>query len=218
MSDKTIHLDERLYEYFRGTAYREHEVLRALRERTRDMTDGQMQITPEQGALMAMIVRLSGARRILEVGTFTGYSTLAMALALPAGGKIVASDVSDEWTAIARQYWTKAGVADRITLRLKPGREVIAELKAAGESFDLMFIDADKSNYDHYYEDGLAIMKSGGLVMIDNVLWDGAVADPSKKDADTLAIRALNKKIHGDQRVDLSMIPIGDGLTLARKR
>jgi predicted O-methyltransferase YrrM len=161
---------------------------------------------------------LSGARHILEVGTFTGYSTLAMALALPAGGKIVASDVSDEWTAIARQYWTKAGVADRITLRLKPGREVIAELKAAGESFDLMFIDADKSNYDHYYEDGLAIMKSGGLVMIDNVLWDGAVADPSKKDADTLAIRALNKKIHSDQRVDLSMIPIGDGLTLARKR
>ena len=218
MSDRTIHLDERLYEYFRGTAYREHEVLRALRERTRDMTDAQMQITPEQGALMAMIVRLSGARRILEVGTFTGYSTLAMALALPAGGKIVASDVSDEWTAIARQYWTKAGVADRISLRLKPGREVIAELKAAGESFDLMFIDADKSNYDHYYEGGLAIMKSGGLVMIDNVLWDGAVADPSKKDADTLAIRALNKKIHGDQRVDLSMIPIGDGLTLARKR
>jgi caffeoyl-CoA O-methyltransferase len=218
MSDKTIHLDERLYEYFRGAAYREHEVLRALRERTRDMTDGQMQITPEQGALMAIIVRLSGARRILEVGTFTGYSTLAMALALPAGGKIVASDVSDEWTAIARQYWTKAGVADRITLRLKPGREVIAELNAAGESFDLMFIDADKSNYNHYYEDGLAIMKSGGLVMIDNVLWDGAVADPSKKDADTLAIRALNKKIHSDQRVDLSMIPIGDGLTLARKR
>jgi predicted O-methyltransferase YrrM len=218
MSDKTIHLDERLYEYFRGTAYREHEVLRALRERTRDMTDGQMQITPEQGALMAMIVRLSGARHILEVGIFTGYSTLAMALALPAGGKIVASDVSEEWTAIARQYWTKAGMADRITLRLKPGRKVIAELKAAGESFDLMFIDADKSNYDHYYEDGLAIMKSGGLVMIDNVLWDGAVADPSKKDADTLAIRALNKKIHGDQRVDLSMVPIGDGLTLARKR
>jgi predicted O-methyltransferase YrrM len=169
---------------------------------------------------MGLLVKLTGARRILEIGTFTGYSALAMARALPPDGKLIASDVSAEWTAIAREFWQKAGIADRITLVLKPGRDVIAELLAEGEAarFDMMFIDADKHNYDHYYEGGLKLLRSGGVMMIDNVLWGGDVADPSKTDADTSALRALNAKIRADARVDFSMVPIGDGVTLVRKK
>jgi predicted O-methyltransferase YrrM len=220
MANQTLHLDEKLYSYFGNVAYREPQILGQLRERTAKVTGAEMQIGPEQGALMAMLVKMSGARKILEIGTFTGYSSLAMALALPSDGRLIASDVSEEWTGIAREFWQKAGVASRISLLLKPGSETIGGLIAAGEasSFDLVFIDADKANYDRYYEGGLVLLRQGGTLMIDNVLWGGDVADPAKNDADTSALRALNAKIKADNRVDHCMIPIGDGLTLARKR
>ncbi len=217
---KTINFDDRLYAYYATVAYDEPAVMRELRERTASLAMAMMQITAEQGSFMGLLVRLTGARRILEIGTFTGYSALSMASALPADGKLIASDVSEEWTAIAREYWRKANIADRITLILKPGRDVIADLLANNEAgtFDMMFIDADKHNYDHYYEGGLKLLRAGGLMMIDNVLWGGDVADLSKTDADTSALRALNAKIRGDSRVDFSMVPIGDGLTLVRKK
>jgi len=217
---KTISFTDTLYDYFATVAYDEPAILSDLRGRTARLSAAAMQITAEQGAFMGLLVQIAGARRILEIGTFTGYSALAMARALPADGRLIASDVSEEWTAIAREFWKKAGVAERISLVLKPGREVIAELLAKGEtgSFDMMFIDADKNNYDHYYEGGLSLLRSGGVMMIDNVLWGGDVADPSKTDDDTSALRALNAKIRGDKRVDFVMVPIGDGLTLVRKR
>jgi predicted O-methyltransferase YrrM len=220
MANTNIVLDEKLYPYFRSVAYNETPVLAALRERTARLSQSIMQISPEQGAFMAMSVRITAAKRILEFGTFTGYSTLAMALALPPGGSIIASDVSEDWTNIAREFWTKAGIADRITLILKPGREVIAELLAKDQagSFDLIFIDADKQSYDHYYEGGLQLLRTGGLMLIDNVLWGGDVANPGKSDEETVALRNLNAKIKQDQRVDFSMIPLGDGLTLVRRR
>jgi caffeoyl-CoA O-methyltransferase len=179
-----------------------------------------MQISPEQGALMQMLVRLTGATRTIEVGTFTGYSALVVAEALPPHGRVIACDVSDEWTSIGRRYWQEAGVADRIDLRLKPALETLDALLAAGESgrFDFAFIDADKSNYDGYYERALRLLRPGGLVGVDNTLWSGAVVDASRDDADTLAIRALNEKIRHDDRVEMVLVPIGDGLTLARKR
>ena len=217
---KTINFDDRLYAYYATVAYDEPAIMRELRDRTASLSAAAMQITAEQGAFMGLLVKLTGARRILEIGTFTGYSALAMANALPADGRLMASDVSAEWTAIAREFWQKAGIADRIALILKPGRDVIAELLAQGEaaSFDMMFIDADKHNYDHYYEGGLKLLRSGGVMMIDNVLWGGDVADPAKTDTDTSALRALNAKIRADARVDFSMVPIGDGLTLVRKK
>jgi len=217
---KTISFTDTLYDYFATVAYDEPAILGDLRARTASLSAAAMQITAEQGAFMGLLVQIAGARRILEIGTFTGYSALAMARALPADGRLLASDVSAEWTSIAREYWKKAGVADRISLVLKPGREVIADLLAKGEAgrFDMMFIDADKNNYDHYYEGGLALLRPGGLRMIDNVLWGGDVADPAKTDDDTSALRALNAKIRNDSRVDFSMVPIGDGLTLVRKR
>ena len=219
MTGKTIGLDGRLYGYYAAHAYREPEILKDLRAETAKLGgEAQMQIGPEQGAFMAMLVRLMGARRILEIGTFTGYSALAMALAGEA--RITCADVSAEWTAIGRRYWKKAGVADHIELILKPGAEVIGELTARGEAgkIDLMFIDADKTGYDAYYEGGLKLLRVGGLILIDNVLWGGGVADPAKTDADTTAIRALNAKIAADPRVDIAMVPICDGLTMARKR
>lgn len=220
MANTNIVLDDKLYPYFRGVAYDEAPVLAELRERTARLSQSIMQISPEQGAFMAMLVRLTGARRILEFGTFTGYSSLAMALALPPGGRIVASDVSEEWTAIAREFWTKAGVADRISLALKPGREIIADLLANGgaASFDMVFVDADKENYDRYYEGGLTLLKTGGVMLIDNVLWGGDVADPGKTDQETASLRSLNAKVRQDRRIDFSMIPLGDGLTMVRKR
>lgn len=219
MAGYTLGLEGRLYDYYKSVAYREPDILRELREETARLgSDAQMQIGAEQGAFMAMLVKLMGVRRILEIGTFTGYSALAMALAGEA--RITAADVSEEWTAVGRRYWRKAGVADRIELLLKPGTEAIAGLLAAGEAgrFDLMFIDADKPSYDIYYEGGLKLLRQGGAMLIDNVLWGGDVADPAKTDADTAAIRALNAKIAGDARVDLAMVPICDGLTIARKR
>jgi predicted O-methyltransferase YrrM len=178
-----------------------------------------MQIAPEQGQFMALLVRLTGARRILEIGTFTGYSALAMALALPAEGRIVACDVSEAWTAVAKRYWQRAGVAGRIELRLAPALQTLDALigEGGGGSFDFAFIDADKSRYLDYYERSLTLLRPGGLIAVDNTLWGGSVADPAKIDADTAAIRAFNAALHADPRIELSLVPIGDGLTLARK-
>jgi caffeoyl-CoA O-methyltransferase len=179
-----------------------------------------MQIAPEQGQFMALLLQLIGARRCLEVGTFTGYSALACALALPGDGRLVTLDISTEWTAIARRYWIDAGVANRIELRLGPAAQSLAALLEADGpgSFDFAFIDADKTGYDRYYELALQLVRPGGLIAFDNVLWSGRVADPNAEDADTVALRVLNRKLHVDQRVDLAMVPIGDGLTLARRR
>lgn len=218
MAGKTIGLSGELESYYRAHAGREPAILAELRAETAKLgSSADMQIGPEQGAFMALLVKLMGARKILEIGTFTGYSTLAMALAGEV--RIVAADVSQEWTDIGRKYWAKAGVADRIALHLDGGAATIARLKAAGEAgtFDLAFIDADKAGYDDYYEGAFDLLRPGGLILIDNVLWGGDVADPTKTDADTATIRALNTKIQSDPRVAYAMIPISDGLTLARK-
>ena len=218
MSGKTIGLTGPLYDYFAAHAYREPAILAELRAETAKLGgESAMQIGPEQGAFMALIVKLMGATRIIEFGTFTGYSALAMALA--GAQRIVCADISKEWTDIGRRYWTKAGVAGRIDLHLDGGNAVIARLLANGEegTFDLAFIDADKTGYDAYYEGALKLLRPGGLVLIDNVLWGGDVADPAKTDADTRAIRALNAKVAQDPRVDICMTPICDGLTMARK-
>lgn len=220
MTGKTIGLEGRLYDYYAAHAYREPGALAALRQETLKLGGtAQMQIGPEQGAFMALLVRLMGAKRILEIGTFTGYSALAMAMASPEA-RITCADVSEEWAAIARRHWTKAGVASRIDLHLDGGEAAIARLRKSGAdgSFDLVFIDADKTGYESYYEGALDLLRRGGLVLIDNVLWGGDVADPSNTDADTEAIRALNRKIREDSRVDLCIVPICDGLTMAMKR
>jgi caffeoyl-CoA O-methyltransferase len=206
--------------YLHGVSLREHDALQRLRVATRPLKSGGMQISPEQGQLMALLVQALGAKKTLEVGTFTGYSALVVALALPAAGKVVACDVSEEWTAIGRRHWQEAGVADKIDLRLAPALDTLDGLIRSGESgsFDFAFIDADKTNYDGYYERALILLRPGGLIAIDNVLWSGKPIDESVTDADTVAIRALNRKLHDDQRVALSMLPVGDGLTLALKR
>ena len=220
MSRDTINLTGELTAYIRRVGVREDADLAALREETGHHRMATMQIGPEQGAFMALLVRLLGARKTLEVGVFTGYSSMVVAKAMGPEGRVLALDVSEEFTAVARRHWAKAGVADRIELRLRPAADSLKELVAAGESgtFDFAFIDADKANYDTYYEYALKLVRRGGLIAIDNVLWDGKVIDPSDKTADTAAIRALNEKVHGDQRVDAVLAPIGDGLTLALKR
>lgn len=220
MSTKTFTLDAPLYEYFRTVAFREPEVLARLREETQRLEMAQMQISPEQGQFMALLVKLMGARKTLEVGVFTGYSALAVALALPPDGRVVACDVSAEWTAIGRRYWQEAGVEHRIDLRLAPATATLEGLLDGGEgaSFDFAFIDADKENYDAYYEHALALVRRGGLIAIDNTLWSGRVADAAEQDASTVAIRKLNARVHQDERVEAVLVPIGDGLMLARKR
>jgi caffeoyl-CoA O-methyltransferase len=220
MSNRTLSLDNALYAYLLDASLREHPVLARLRAETARHPHVNMQIAPEQGQFMALLVRLMGARRCLEIGVFTGYSSLAVALALPAEGRIMACDVSEEYTAVARRYWAEAGVAERIELRLAPALETLDALLAAGAagSYDFAFIDADKEAYAGYYERVLQLLRPGGLVAVDNTLWDGTVADPDDQSADTLAIRAFNESLHRDDRVDLSLVPIGDGLTLARKR
>jgi predicted O-methyltransferase YrrM len=216
MSTRTINLTDEVVEYVHRFGVREHPVLAALRERTAPMPQSNMQIGPDQGAFMAMLVRLLGARHILEIGTFTGYSSTAMALALPADGRITCCDVSREWTDVARQAWMDAGVAHKVELRLAPATETLAALDDA--SFDLAFIDADKPNYDAYYEGCLRVVRPGGLILIDNVLWSGDVAEPSVDNDNVRAIRALNEKIAADERVDHVLVPLADGLTMARRR
>ncbi len=220
MSNRSIVLTDSLYDYMNSVSLREAPALRALREETAALTQSRMQISPEQGQFMALLVRLTGARRCLEVGVFTGYSSLVTALALPDDGRIVACDISEEWTAVARRYWREAGVAHRIDLRLAPADDTLDALLAAGNegSYDFAFIDADKGGYASYYERALKLLRPGGLLLVDNTLWSGRVADPAATDADTVALRQFNTVLHADERVDLSLVPIGDGLTLARKR
>lgn len=219
MTNKSLGLSDRLYDYLVAVSVREPDVLTQLRQETASHPMSQMQIAPEQGQFMALLIQLLGAKKTLEIGVFTGYSALVVALALPEEGRVVACDVSEEYTAIARRYWAQAGVAHKIDLRLAPALETLDQLLAAGEAntFDFAFIDADKSGYDAYYERSLALVRSGGLIAIDNVLWSGRVADPAVTDNRTEKIRALNQKLHDDDRVTLSLVPIGDGLTLARK-
>jgi predicted O-methyltransferase YrrM len=220
MRRNSITLTEELDDYIAGVSLREPDVLRRLREETAAVPMAGMQIAPDQGQLMALLARLVGARRCLEVGTFTGYSALVVALAVPADGRVITCDVDAKMTAIAKRYWADAGVAGKIELRLVPALETLDRLLAEGASgsFDFAFIDADKTNYDGYYERALKLLRAGGLMVIDNVLWSGAVADPKRNDADTAALRALNRKLHGDERIDLSLLPLADGITLARKR
>jgi caffeoyl-CoA O-methyltransferase len=208
-------LPEKLAAYVLAVGVRETAVQRRLRAVTRRIPFGAMQIGAEQAAFMQQLVRMIGARRCLEIGTFTGYSALAVALALPPGGKIICCDVSEEWTAIARKFWAMASVAGKIQLKLAPALETLQKLKGP---FDFAFIDADKANYQHYFERCLKLVRRGGLIAIDNTLWHGRVLDRRDQSADTRAIRAFNKKLRRDRRVDIALVPIGDGLTLALKR
>lgn len=222
MSHQTTPLTPRLYEYLLRVGLREPPVLRRLREETLERlpAEARMQIAPEQGAFLAILVELIGARRALEAGVFTGYSALAVALGLPPEGLLVACDTSAEWTAIGQPYWEEAGVADRIDLRTAPALETMDGLldDGQGDTFDFIFLDADKTEYLDYYERALALLRPGGLCAIDNVLWGGLTADPSVEDPETRAIRALNETVHSDERVSVAMLSIADGLTLARKR
>ena len=220
MSYRPTPLTEDLHRYLLEFSLREPDLLTRLREETARRGDAGMQISPEQGQFMALLIELTGAKRVLEIGTFTGYSALSMALALPPDGRIIACDVEPETTAVAQRYWAEAGVAEKIDLRLAPALDTLDGLLVAGaaESFDFAFIDADKENYVAYYERCLALLRQGGLLAVDNVLWTGAVADPAARDPDTEAIRALNLRMRKDPRISLSMVPISDGLSLARKR
>ena len=219
MGRGVIDLPGKLAEYVVAVGVRESAVQRRLRAATRRIPSGGMQIGPEQAALMQLLVRAIGARRCIEIGTFTGYSALAVALALPPGGRIVCCDVSEEWTSIARKYWGLASVSGKIQLKLGPALTTLDALLAKGKGkFDFAFIDADKTNYRNYYERCLKLVRRGGLIAIDNTLWYGKVIDHRDRTADTRAIRAFNRKLRRDRRVELSLVPIGDGLTLALKR
>lgn len=219
MGKEPLQITRRLYDYILEFGFRDDPLLKALREETGKLPAAAMQISPDQGQFMALLAQLMGARRAIEIGTFTGYSSLSVARALPADGKLVCCDVSREFTDIARRYWAKAGVAEKIDLRLAPALETLAALRETqAGSFDLAFIDADKSNYRNYYEAVLDLLRPGGALLIDNVLWSGDVADPSAKDQETTVLRDLNSFIATDSRVDFCLLPIADGLTIARKR
>jgi predicted O-methyltransferase YrrM len=220
MSKKMIEYSEAIYDYILSVSLREPDILRRLREETESFSHSVMQIAPDQGQFMALLIHLMGATRTLELGVYTGYSSLAVALALPPHGKMIACDVNDEWTSMARRYWTEAGVSQKMDLRLAPAIETLDSLLVEGlaGSFDFVFIDADKENYEAYYERSLELVRPGGLIVVDNVLWSGRVLDPQWIDADTRSIRAFNKKLLSDNRVEVSMVPIADGLTLALKR
>jgi len=219
MANRTLTLDDTLQAYLVAHSVREIPAQTELREATRTHPHAGMQIGPEQGQLMALLVRLTGARRCIEVGVFTGYSALTVALALPADGYLLACDVSDAYTRVGRPFWEAAGIAGKIDLRLGPAVGTLDACIAAGEAgrYDFAFIDADKSSYDAYYERCLQLLRPGGLIAIDNVLWGGSVARPAT-DTDTRALQDLNDKLHRDERIDIAMLPMGDGLTLARKR
>jgi predicted O-methyltransferase YrrM len=217
---RNIRLTDRLYQYILDHSVREPAVLRELHDETAPMPHAGMQIGADQGQFMGLLARLVGARRCIEIGVFTGYSSIAVALALPTDGKIVACDVSEEWTAVARRYWKKAGVDGKIELRLGAAVETLDAMLAKGEAgtYDFVFIDADKGNYLDYYERCLKLVRAGGLILFDNTLWSGEVANPENQKADTVALRALNDALHRDERIDLALLAIGDGVTLARKR
>ena len=221
MTKRTAGMDDRLYDYISRTFSRETEVMRRLREETARLGDiSRMQIAPEQGQLMALLLELTGARRVIEVGTFTGYSALAMAGALPPDGRIVACDISEEWTAIARRYWLEAGVAEKIDLRLGPAEQTLESMLAGGEAgaYDAAFLDADKVTYDRYYELLLKLLRPAGMIMIDNAYGGYRAEQPETRNPDTLAIHALNAKLRTDERVSVALVPIADGLTVVRKR
>jgi len=220
MTRRSLDLTDELYDYLLEISLREPPVMTRLRAETAAMPRAGMQIAPEQGQFMGLLVELIGARLCLELGTFTGYSALAIAEALPPDGRLICCDMDAEATALAERYWAEAGLSDRIQLRLGQALDTLAEIEREYPpgSFDLVFIDADKQPYDRYYETALRLLRRGGLVLLDNVLWMGRVADPARNDPDTAALKRLNQKIHGDARVSLSVLPLGDGLTIARKR
>jgi predicted O-methyltransferase YrrM len=220
VTDRRLQITDEVHRYLVDHSVREPDVLARLRDATASLPQAQMQIGPEQGQLMALLAKLVGAKRCIEVGVFTGYSSLAVALALPEDGRILACDVSEKWTAIARRFWREAGVEHKIELKLQPAVRTLEELLAAGETgrYDFAFVDADKPAYDAYYELLLKLLRPGGLMALDNTLWSGAVADPDEREPNAVALRALNEKLHRDERIDLSLLPVGDGLTLARKR
>lgn len=220
MGKKTLELTDKLYDYLLSVSLRDNPVQKKLREETDKLEWGMMQISADQAQFMFLLLKLINAKWIIEIGTFTGYSALVMANALPDDGRIIACDVHEEWTNMGKRYWEQAGVVDKIDLRLAPALDTLAELVNDGqkEKFDAAFIDADKQNMLSYYEYCLKLLRPGGLIMIDNVLWGGSVVDEEKNDADTMAIRTTNQFVFQDERVDVSMVPIGDGLTLARKR
>ncbi len=220
MTNRTLNLDDNLYQYLLDVSLRETPLLKRLRDETAQLSTAHWQIAPEQGQFMALLVQLTGAKRILEIGTFTGYSALCMAAAMPADGQLICCDLPGDYNSIARRYWHEAGVAERIELRLAPALESLSQLVRSGkaESFDLIFIDADKANYPVYLEHALVLARQGGLILFDNVLWSGRVLEQSPDSVDTRAIQALNRTLKRDQRLDLSLLPLGDGLTLCRKR
>ena len=220
MSRRTIELSEQLHAYLLETSLREPAALARLRAETGRMENPDLQVAPEQGRLLYLLAKLTGARRIVEIGTFTGYSAAWMAMALPEGGRLIACDLSEAYTRIARRVWDELGLGPRIDLRLRPALHTLEALIAegGGADYDMAFIDADKQNYDGYYERCLTLLRPGGLISVDNTLWHGQVIEAEARDADTQAIRALNAKLRDDDRISLSMLPIGDGLTLCRKR
>ncbi len=220
MLNKNLGLDDQLHQYVLSVSVKEPEVLAELRQETSNYTGFRMQITPEQGQFLAFLIKLIKAKKALEIGVFTGYSSLVTAIALPEDGKLIACDIDENYTQIARKYWEKAGVSEKINLHIAPALETLDQLLAQGEAetFDFAFIDADKRNYPNYYEKCLQLIRKGGLIAIDNVLWSGKVADPEINDKQTLAIRDFNSKIYQDDRVNLSLIPIADGLTLVIKK
>ena len=220
MSDETLNLTPELYEYLKSVSLREPDVLVRLREETSRHPRAAMQISPEQGQFMSLLVKLLGVQKVLEIGVFTGYSSTIVALALPDDGQITACDIDEDFTSIAQRYWQEAGVSQKINLNLAPALETLNKLldQGAEATYDMAFIDADKCNYPNYYEPCLRLLKPGGVLLVDNVLWDGRVADLSINDLDTDGIRRLNKLVYEDRRVDMSLIPLGDGLTLVRKR
>ncbi|GLK89824.1 class I SAM-dependent methyltransferase [Pseudomonas turukhanskensis] len=220
MTGRTLALDDALYSYLLDVSLRETPLLKRLREETQALPMARWQVAPEQGQFLALLVKLTGAKRLLEIGTFTGYSALCMASALPEDGHLLCCDLPGDYNHIARRYWFQAEVQERIELRLAPALETLGQLEreGCGERFDLIFIDADKANYPVYLEHALALVRQGGVILFDNTLWSGRVLEQSPDTADTRAIQALNRRLKTDQRIDLSLLPIGDGLTLCRKR
>jgi predicted O-methyltransferase YrrM len=219
LSNRTLSLNDRVYDYLLAVSVNESDVMARLREETAGIEFSEMQIAPEQGQFMALLVKLIGARRALEIGTFTGYSSISIASALPGDGELICCDDSEEWTAMAKKYWRLSGLDDRIQLKLGDASKTLQDLIDAGDvgAFDFIFIDADKQNYADYYELSLQLLRDGGLIAVDNTLWSGDVADPTNMEPGTRAIRNFNELIRQDERVDISLVPIGDGLTLARK-